>query len=49
MYIPQNWEFGSALAKLRNFEKGLNPEPELIGLDDFLIIFIYTACSITME
>jgi hypothetical protein len=25
MYIPRNWEFGSALAKLRNFEGGLNP------------------------
>jgi hypothetical protein len=27
MYFPQNWEFGSALAKLRNFVRGgsLNP------------------------
>jgi hypothetical protein len=24
MYIPRNWEFGSALAKLRNFE-GFEP------------------------
>jgi hypothetical protein len=24
-YIPRNWEFGSALAKLRNFGEGLNP------------------------
>jgi hypothetical protein len=23
MYIPRNWEFGSALAKLRNFGEGL--------------------------
>jgi hypothetical protein len=22
MYIPRNWEFGSALAKLRNFGRG---------------------------
>jgi hypothetical protein len=25
MYIPRNWEFGSALEKLRNFGGGLNP------------------------
>jgi hypothetical protein len=25
MYIPRTWEFGSALAKLRNFGGGLNP------------------------
>jgi hypothetical protein len=25
MYIPRNWEFGSALSKLRNFGEGLNP------------------------
>jgi hypothetical protein len=25
MYIPPNWEFGSALAKLRNFGGGLTP------------------------
>jgi hypothetical protein len=25
MYFPRNWEFGSALAKLRNFGGGLNP------------------------
>jgi hypothetical protein len=25
MYFPRNWEFGSALSKLRNFEGGLNP------------------------
>jgi hypothetical protein len=31
MYIPQNWEFGSALAKLRNFvwEEGLTPHPSV--------------------
>jgi hypothetical protein len=27
MYIPQNWEFGSALAKLRNFGGGGGVEP----------------------
>jgi hypothetical protein len=25
MYIPWNWEFGSALATLQNFGEGLNP------------------------
>jgi hypothetical protein len=25
MYIPRNWELGTALAKLRNFRGGLNP------------------------
>jgi hypothetical protein len=25
MYFPRNWEFGSALSKLRNFRGGLNP------------------------
>jgi hypothetical protein len=27
MYIPRNWEFGSALAKLRNFGGCLTPKP----------------------
>jgi hypothetical protein len=27
MYFPRNWEFGSALLKLRNFRGGLNPFP----------------------
>jgi hypothetical protein len=27
MYIPLNWEFGSALAKLRNFGGSLTPQP----------------------
>jgi hypothetical protein len=26
-YIPQNWEFGSALPKLQNFGGWLNPPP----------------------
>jgi hypothetical protein len=25
MYIPRNWEFGSALSKLRNFWVGFTP------------------------
>jgi hypothetical protein len=25
MYFPWNWEFGSALSKLRNFRRHLNP------------------------
>jgi hypothetical protein len=30
MYIPWNWEFGSALAKLRNWgEGGVEPPPPL--------------------
>jgi hypothetical protein len=27
MYFTQNWEFGSALQKLKNLEGGLNPQP----------------------
>jgi hypothetical protein len=30
-YIPRNWEFGSALAKLRNFVGGLNPQTPPFG------------------
>jgi hypothetical protein len=35
MYIPRNWEFGSALAKLRNFVGGFEPPPTSrpFGLD----------------
>ena len=33
MYFPRNWEFGSALSKLRNFGRGgLNtPNPPSLG------------------
>jgi hypothetical protein len=33
MYIPWNWEFGSALSKLRNFEGwGVEPPPPRTSL-----------------
>jgi hypothetical protein len=28
MYFPRNWEFSSALSKLQNFGRGLNPPPQ---------------------
>jgi hypothetical protein len=31
MYIPQNWEFGLACSKLRNFKGGLNPPNQPLG------------------
>jgi hypothetical protein len=31
MYIPQNWEFGPAFSKLRNFGGGLNPQTTPLG------------------
>jgi hypothetical protein len=33
MYIPRNWEFGSALAKLRNFGGFEHPNPPLHAAD----------------
>jgi hypothetical protein len=38
MYIPRNWEFGSALANLRNFGGGggLNPQTTPFGTPLFL-------------
>jgi hypothetical protein len=32
MYIPRNWEFGSALAKLRKWGGGLNPPNPPFGI-----------------
>jgi hypothetical protein len=31
MYIPRNWEFGSAVSKLRNFGKGEFEPPNPLG------------------
>jgi hypothetical protein len=40
MYIPQNWEFGPAFSKLRNFKGGLNPPNPLLGTPVALAMFI---------
>jgi hypothetical protein len=32
MYIPRNWEFGSALAKLQNFRGGWVDTPKPISV-----------------
>jgi hypothetical protein len=37
MYFPQNWEFSSAVSKLRNFGGGLNP---LTTLGPLLGLFV---------
>jgi hypothetical protein len=44
MYIPRNWEFGSALAKLRNGGRGggLNPPKTT----PFGTPLLFTACMI---
>jgi hypothetical protein len=41
MYVPQNWEFGSPLAKLRNFGGGVGGF-ELPNLAPFSTPLVYT-------
>jgi hypothetical protein len=58
MCIPRNWEFGSALAKLRNFELGLNPQTPsplryttalAVWTDRIYNIFVYLSVTQTQH
>jgi hypothetical protein len=49
MYIPRNWEFGSALAKLRNlgWGGGLNPQPPRYETERvFCLFFEFLRCPV---
>jgi hypothetical protein len=51
MYFPRNWEFGSALSKLRKFGEGLNtpnpPPPSVLHCTDVHFLDYYITLKMT--
>jgi hypothetical protein len=47
MYFPRNWEFGSALSKLRNFGGGVNP-PNPSSVRHWFRVCVFVAFGIQL-